>query len=84
MTGPYVNEDGEIWIERGSVSWPAARHAAADMARWLGDDRSVAIYEGIERHVRVSDEREEPHMEAADCAGCCRTIDAYSFRTVER
>lgn len=91
MSGPqtyvpvYVNDDGDMWIERGVVPWPRVLHEAADMARTIGEPDSVALYEGIVEDVRVSDERECPHMDDDGCGGeeCCRTISAYAFHSAE-
>lgn len=88
MSGPYVNDDGDIWIERGSAPWPAIQHEAREMADvlsgWPSDTRLV--YDGIDLAIRVSDENEAPCELWSDdppCA-CCRTIDAHHFRAVER
>lgn len=65
-------------------------------ARELGGD--VMEYEGLKKDVRISDEREDPHGDDDGCADsmfegdpppegwvpCCRTVDAYEFRAVER
>lgn len=92
---PYINESGDFWIERGVASWPVIQHEAASWAREIGDWDSVSKYVGLVVDVRVSDEREDPHdedmedpeeAEARDmpvCAGCCRTITAYHFRSEE-
>jgi hypothetical protein len=92
---PYTNDDGDIWIERGIAPWPAVQREASLIAREVGDYDSIAKYIGIEKGVRVSDEHEYPHdeemedpQEAADrdmpvCDGCCRTIEAYHFQSVE-
>jgi hypothetical protein len=79
----YVNEDGDVWVERGSAPWPAIQREAAAMVRQMGDWDSVSRYEGIDRYVRVSDEREMPCMDEEDCKGCCRTIVAHHFRVVD-
>jgi hypothetical protein len=93
MSGPYVNDDGDIWVERGAVPWPKARveaRSVIDWMYWATSDRLV--YEGIDRHILVSDGNEAPCESAyeADRRGeaprcdCCRVIDAYHFRTEER
>lgn len=96
MNGPYVNDDGDIWIERGSTTWPRAQREAAVTARDIGDYYSVSRYEGIDLDVRVSDEHEYAHGDDDACADsqdmdyddpnftpCCRTVAAYHFRSVE-
>jgi hypothetical protein len=84
--GPYVNDSGDIWIERGAMPWPKVLLEA----RWMADEildyypSGVLRYDGIEEGVRVSDEYEQPHMDEESCKeGCCRTITAYHFRAVE-
>jgi hypothetical protein len=94
MSGPYVNDDGDIWIERKSAPWPVIQHEArlmADEMDWgsyfLSD--TTLVYEGIVEDVRVSDEHEAAcerypdDPEWAPCT-CCRTIVAHHFRVVER
>ena len=88
MRGPYVNEEGDIWIERGSAPWPRIQREARSMATEVLDfyPNGILRYEGIETDVRVSDTREAPHMFDEDrCEedGCCRTIVAHHFRAVE-
>lgn len=86
MRGPYVNDEGDIWIERGSAPWPKVQREARAMADELIDVRPYAIlrYEGIEQDVRVSDEHEAPAMAGEEGhEACCRVIDAYHFRAVE-
>jgi hypothetical protein len=90
MSGPYVNDDGDIWIERGSARWPAiqreAREAADEMGDYANDDMRI-VYAGLVSGVRVTDEHEEPCsiMDPDDpLCTCCRTITAHHFRTVER
>lgn len=80
----YGNEAGDIWIERGSAPWPRIQHEAKASAWFEWADDGVLRYEGIEEDVRVSDEREFPHLEPEDCPGCCRTIVAHHFRMEER
>jgi hypothetical protein len=92
---PYVNDDGDVWIERGVAPWPVIRHWGRIMAIELGGDLSE--YVGIEFDVRVSDEHEYSHGDDDGCAdsrdttikapgfvACCRTITAHHFRAVER
>ena len=92
MSGPYVNDDGDVWVERGSVPWPRARREAWSVvdSGWTWAAVGLA-YEGIDRAILVSDEEEAPcesayeahgRGEAPPC-GCCRVIDAYHFRQVE-
>ncbi len=97
MSGPYVSDNGDIWIERGSAPWPAILAEARSMADEILDyyPSGVLRYDGIQSNVRVSDEHEYPHgedleepEEALDremevCNGCCRTITAHHFRAVE-
>lgn len=84
MSGPYLNEDGDVWVERGSVPWPKALREAWSVVDtgWTWADVGLA-YEGIQRGVLVSDENEMPCEDAPACK-CCRLIDAYHFRQVER
>lgn len=84
VTGPYVNEEGDIWIERGSVPWPQARREAWSVTDtgWTWAEVGL-VYEGIDHGILVSDENEAPCENAPDCM-CCRRIDAYHFRTIER
>lgn len=84
MGGPYVNDNGDVWVERGSVPWPKARSEAWSVVDtgWSWADIGLA-YMGIARDVLVSDQHEAPCEAAPDC-GCCRRIDAYHFQQVER
>lgn len=84
MNGPYINDDGDVWVERGVVAWKDARREAWSVAGtdWTWADVGMA-YLGIDRGILVSDENEMPCENAPDC-GCCRRIDAYHFRTIER
>jgi len=87
MGGPYVNEDGDIWIEKGSRPWPRVLYEARGIVdEQLGPyPQGILRYEGIDDGVRVSDERESPHWDDEDCGEdrCCRTVVAYHFRAVE-
>ena len=92
MSGPYVNEDGDVWVERGSVPWPKARREAWSVVDtgWTWATVGLA-YDGIEHNVLVTDEYEMPCEAASEAkqrgeaptCGCCRLIDAYHFRQVE-
>lgn len=84
MSGPYLNEDGDIWVERGVVPWSQARREALSVVDtgWTWAEVGLA-YEGIQKSVLVSDENEAPCENAPDCR-CCRYITAYHFRQVER
>lgn len=93
MSGPYVNDDGDIWVERGSVPWPRARHEAWNVADTGWTWAAVGlVYEGIQHDVLVSDGHEMPCEAAyeakqrgvAPTCGCCRLIQAYHFRTAEQ
>lgn len=96
MNGPYINEDGDMWYERGSATWPRIRSAASGDA-WMVTDGKME-YVGIEKDVRVSDNHEAGGVHGDDdgCADsqgkefedpsfepCCRTIEAYHFRASE-
>lgn len=66
MKGPYVNEDGDLWIERGSCSWNEAQREAKGYL--VGEFSADAIeYVGAESGVRVSDENEYVHWDEEDC-----------------
>lgn len=94
----YINEDGDLWIERGVAPWPAIQHEAAAMAAEISDSGKVR-YEGIQVDVRVSDNNEASMVHGDDdgCADsqfggdpapdgwepCCRTVEAHHFRAVE-
>lgn len=97
MRGPYINEDGDLWIERGTAPWPKVRQAACWMADEISDSGKVR-YVGIEKDVRVSDNNEAGSVHGDDdgCADsqgvdyddpgfepCCRTVEAYHFQAVE-
>lgn len=92
MTGPYINEDGDIWIERGSAPWPAIQHEARQMAdemdgAWTRGSTALR-YLGISPAIRVSDHEEYPCTDAdgnfrLDCPQC-RTIAAHHFRWEEK
>lgn len=98
MKGPYVNEDGDLWIERGDVSWNRAQHEARGYL--VGEMEADAIrYVGKENDTRVSDEIEYVHMDDDGCADaddvdlanppkgwkpCCRTANTYHFEAVYR
>lgn len=98
MRGPYVNEEGEVWIERGSARWPAIQREARNILDEMGYDLDYVMrYEGIVKDARVSDENEFPHLDDVGCieaqgedydastfVPCCRTIEAHNFRAVER
>jgi hypothetical protein len=92
MSGPYVNDDGDVWVERGAVRWPKAVWAEARIGLDYWDFDGRLIYDGIERHVLVSDEQESACLSAqeavdegrAPTCGCCRVIDAYHFHGEER
>jgi hypothetical protein len=76
MNGPYVNEDGDVWIERGSAPWPRIQREARYMLDELGcgpSDGFVIEYLGIETGVNVSDEHEYPHHDPPD--GCRDSLD---------
>lgn len=87
MSGPYVNEEGDIWIEKGIMPWPRV----LSEARWMVDEQlgpypqGILRYEGVQDGVRVSDVREYVHYDDEDCGDekCCRTVTAYHFRAVE-
>ena len=91
MSGPYVNDDGDVWVERGSVPWPQARREAAEaLVGFVGP--AALVYDGIELRVLVSDREEQPCESAWEAeregrsptCGCCRVIDAYSFHWEDR
>jgi hypothetical protein len=68
---PYVNEDGEVWIERGSAAWPKIQHEAYSMLDEMGWgpwDGYRREYVGIEEGVRVSDQHEYSHGDDDGCA----------------
>jgi hypothetical protein len=71
MTGPYVNDEGDIWIERGSAAWPRIVREA----RWMADElldvypNGILLYEGIDPDVRVSDNHEAGGVHGDD-HGC--------------
>lgn len=92
MRGPYVNDDGDFWLERDGTPWPKILKEAASWARELGDPMSVMRYDGIQHDVRVSDELEYVHMDDDGCADsqgkesddpdfepCCRSTTCYAF-----
>lgn len=85
----YVNDDGDVWVERGSVPWPQARRAALEACDtgWTWAEVGL-VYEGKQDGVLVSDEHEMPCETARETnppeCSCCRRIDAYHWRQVER
>jgi hypothetical protein len=92
MSGPYVNDDGDVWVERGPVRWPTEvwMQAREGLDYWDTDDRLV--YDGIQHDVLVSDKEEAACSSAHEAVaegrpptcGCCRVIDAYHFHGEER
>ncbi|HEX5016486.1 MAG TPA: hypothetical protein VFX15_02740 [Actinomycetes bacterium] len=100
MNGPYVNGDGDVWIERGTAPWPRIQREAFNVLYEMGWGRADGYsmeYQGAEKDVRVSDEHEYPHGDDDGCADyqgkdyndpgfepCCRSIEAHHFRGVER
>lgn len=89
MSGPYVNDSGDVWVERGMVKWKDAYREASST---IGDPWFKVEYVGIVRDVLVADHEEAPceaaseaHVrgEAPTCK-CCRTIEAYHFRQADR
>jgi hypothetical protein len=89
---PYVNDFGDVWFARGDAPWPRIQHEAAEHARDTVGWNAVAVYQGIQRSVRVTDEHECPHATDDECFAevgsdsppCCRTVDAYHFLVEER
>ena len=97
MNGPYVNEDGDFWLERDGTPWPRILAEAASWAHQMGDWDSVMRYDGIQKDVRVSDELEYVHGDDDGCADaqgttiddpgftpCCRTTTCYAFHVGSR
>ena len=93
--GPYTNQDGEIWIERGDGSWNQAQREAKYTLEEMGYDRVegyVIRYAGISQKIRVTDEHEWAHGDDDGCADyqgkelddptfepCCREIEAWHW-----
>ncbi len=71
MKGPYVSEDGDVWIERGSAPWPRIQregYAMLDEMGWGVADGYRREYVGIETDVRVSDNNEAGAIHGDDDA----------------
>jgi hypothetical protein len=83
VNGPYVSNEGDVWIERGDAPWPRIQRAARMILDEMGYDEPgyPMRYEGIEQGVRVSDNNEADgvHAEETGC-DCCRTVVAHHFR----
>lgn len=97
MNGPYVSDNGDVWIERFDVPWPRAQAEARSYLSEMGWEDEPMDFVGVEQEVRVSDEHEYVHGDDDGCAdsqdttieapgfvACCRTIAAYHFRGRER
>lgn len=76
MKGPYVNDEGDIWIERGSAPWPRVLREARSMADEILDTypNGILRYEGIDHGVRVSDNHETDGVHGDD-DGCADSQD---------
>lgn len=92
----YMNDDGDIWIERGSGTWPQIQREARATLDMIDEPEHSMVYLGLEKDVRVSDVHEYVHYDDDGCADaqdvslearelpvfepCCRTVEAHHFR----
>jgi hypothetical protein len=93
----YVNDEGDVWIPKGSGPWPKILREARGMLDMIADPGPME-YLGV-TEVRVSDEHDadglhhdddgcadsqDTRLEAPGFVPCCRTEQGHHFRAKER